>query len=88
MTKLWRAIEESPLLMDVKDVWRERLGMEFEPLSRFLEATHIVATRLPGHTPWSSLKVVGNDDSFVAFCESTGELKEVPRAAASCLLLS
>ncbi len=27
MTKLWRAIEESPLLMDVKDVWRERLGM-------------------------------------------------------------
>ena len=40
MTKLWRAIEESPLLMDVKDVWRERLGMEFEPLSRFLEATN------------------------------------------------
>ena len=45
MTKLWRAIEESPLLMDVKDVWRERLGKEFEPLSRFLEATNIVATR-------------------------------------------
>ncbi len=60
MTKLWRAIEESPLLMDVKDVWRERLGKEFEPLSRFLEATNIVATRLPGRTPWSSLKVVEN----------------------------
>ncbi len=37
MTELWRAIEESPLLMDVKDVWRERLGKDFEPLSRFLE---------------------------------------------------
>jgi hypothetical protein len=84
MTKLWRAIEESPLLMDVKDVWRERLGMEFEPLSRFLEATNIVASRLPGRTPWSSLKVVLNDDSFVAFCESTGESKEVPRADVIC----
>ncbi len=84
MTKLWRAIEESPLLMDVKDVWRERLGMEFEPLSRFLEATNIVATRLPGRTPWSSFKVVVNDDSFVAFCESTGESREVPRADVIC----
>jgi hypothetical protein len=84
MTKLWRAIEESPLLMDVKDVWRERLGKDFEPLSRFLEATHIVATRLPGRTPWSSLKIVENDDGFVAFCESTGESKEVPRADVIC----
>lgn len=73
MTKLWRAIEESPLLMDVKDVWRERLGKDFEPLSCFLEATNVVATRLPGRTPWCSLKVVQNDDGFVAFCESTGE---------------
>jgi hypothetical protein len=70
--------------MDVKDVWRERLGMGFEPLSRFLEATNIVATRLPGHTPWSSLKVVVNDDGFVAFCESTGESREVPRADVIC----
>ncbi len=84
MTKLWRAIEESPLLMDVKDVWRERLGMEFEPLSRFLEATNIVATRLPGRTPWSSFKVVVNNNSFVAFCESTGESKEVLRADVIC----
>ncbi|MFN9639141.1 MAG: hypothetical protein ACK56W_03855 [Pirellula sp.] len=59
MAKLWRAIEESPLLMDVNEVWRERFGMEFEPLSRFLEATHIGATSWPGHTPWSSLSVVG-----------------------------
>ncbi len=58
--------------------------MEFEPLSRFLEATNIVATRLPGRTPWSSLKVVENDDSFVAFCESTGESREVPRADVIC----
>lgn len=84
MTKLWRAIEESPLLMDVKDVWRERLGMEFEPLSRFLEATNVVATRLPGPTPWSSFKVVSNNDSFVAFCGSTGESREVPRADVIC----
>jgi hypothetical protein len=84
MTKLWRAIEESPLLMDVKDVWRERLGKEFEPLSRFLEATNIVATRLPGRTPWSSFKVVENDDSFMAFCKSTGESKEVCRADVIC----
>ncbi len=76
MTKLWRAIEESPLLMDVKDVWRERLGMEFGPLSRFLEATNIVATRLPGRTLWSSLKVVENGDGFMAFCESTCESKK------------
>jgi hypothetical protein len=84
MTKLWRAIEESPLLMDVKDVWRERLGKDFEPLSRFLEATHIVATRLPGRTPWSSFKVVENDDGFMAFCESTCESKEVLRADVIC----
>lgn len=84
MTKLWRAIEESPLLMDVKDVWRERLGKEFEPLSRFLEATNIVATRLPGRTPWSSLKVVQNDDGFVAFCESTGESRDVRRPDVIC----
>lgn len=84
MTKLWRAIEQSPLLMDVKDVWRERLWMEFEPLSRFLEATTIVATRLPGRTPWSTLKVVDSDDHFVAFCESTGESKKVPRTDVIC----
>jgi hypothetical protein len=84
MTKLWRAIEESPLLMDVKDVWRERLGKDFEPLSRFLEATNIVATRLPGRTPWSSLKVVENGDGFMAFCESTCESKEVLRADVIC----
>jgi len=84
MTKLWRAIEESPLLMDVKDVWRERLGTEFEPLRRFLEVTNIVASRLPGRTPWSSFKVVVNDDSCVAFCESTGELREVTRADVIC----
>ena len=84
MTKLWRAIEESPLLMDVKDVWRERLGMELEPLSRFLEVTSIVATRLPGCTPWSTYRVVANDDGFVAFCETTGESKEVPLADVIC----
>ncbi|MDZ4853225.1 MAG: hypothetical protein SGI77_28380 [Pirellulaceae bacterium] len=84
MTKLWRTIEESPLLMDVKDVWRERLGMEFEPLSHFLEATNIVATRLPGRNPWTSYKVVSNDEGFAAFCESTGESREVPRADVIC----
>lgn len=84
MTKLWRAIEESPLLMDVKDVWRERLGMEFEPLSRFLEATNIVATRLPGRTPWSTFKVIESDDQFVAFCESTGDSKVVSRTDVIC----
>ncbi len=84
MTKLWRTIEESPLLMDVKDVWRERLGMEFEPLSRFLEATNIVATRLPGRNPWTSYKVVSNDEGFAAFCENTGESREVPRAEVIC----
>jgi hypothetical protein len=84
MTKLWRAIEESPLLMDVKDVWRERLETEFEPLSRFLEVTNIVASRLPGRTPWSSFKVIMNDDSCVAFCESTGESRAVARADVIC----
>ena len=84
MTKLWRAIEESPLLMDVKDVWRERLGKDFEPLSRFLEATNIVASRLPGRTPWSSFKVVASDDSFVAFCEITGDSRIVPRTDVIC----
>jgi hypothetical protein len=84
MTKLWRAIEESPLLMDVKDVWRERLGTEFEPLSRFLEVTNIVASRLPGRTPWSTFKVIESNDHFVAFCESTGDSRVVPRADVIC----
>ena len=84
MTKLWRAIKESPLLMDVKDVWRERLGTEFEPLSRFLEVTNIVASRLPGSTPWSTFKVIESDDHFVAFCESTGDSRVVPRADVIC----
>jgi len=84
MTKLWRAIEESPLLMDVKDVWRERFGTEFEPLCRFLEATNIVATRLPGRMPWSSFKVVVNDEGFVAFCEFTGESRDIPRTDVIC----
>ncbi len=84
MTKLWRAIEESPLLMDVKDVWRERLGTEFEPLSRFLEVTNIVASRLPGSTPWSTLKVIESDEKFVAFCESTGDSRVVSRTDVIC----
>jgi hypothetical protein len=84
MTKLWRTIEESPLLMDVKDVWRERLGKEFEPLSRFLEATNIVASRLPGLTPWSTFKVIESDEQFVAFCESTGDSKVVSRTDVIC----
>ncbi len=84
MTKLWRAIEESPLLTDVKDVWHERLGVAFEPLSRFLDATNIVASRLPGLTPWSTFKVIESDEQFAAFCESTGESKEVPRADVIC----
>ncbi|MCA9127098.1 MAG: hypothetical protein KDB22_08430 [Planctomycetales bacterium] len=84
MTKLWRAIEESPLLMDVKDVWRERLGKEFEPLGRFLEATNIVASRLPGLTQWSTLKVIESDERFVAFCESTGDSKVVSRTDVIC----
>jgi hypothetical protein len=39
---------------------------------------------VPGRTPWSSFKVVENDDSFMAFCESTGESKEVCRADVIC----
>jgi hypothetical protein len=84
MTKLWRAIEESPLLMDVKDVWCERLGKEFEPLSRFFEATNIVATRLPSRTRWEFHKVVENGGSFFAFCEDSGESREVPRTDVIC----
>ena len=84
MTKLWRTIEESPLLMEVKDVWRERLGKEFEPLSRFLEATNIVASRLPGLTPWSTFKVIESDEQFVAFCDSTGDSKVVSRTDVIC----
>jgi hypothetical protein len=70
--------------MDVKDVWRERLGTEFEPLSRFLEVTNIVASRLPGRTPWSTFKVIESNDHFVAFCESTGDSRVVPRADVIC----
>jgi len=70
--------------MDVKDVWRERLGTEFEPLSRFLDATNIVASRLPGRTPWSSFKAIESDEHFVAFCESTGDSRIVPRADVVC----
>ncbi len=84
MTKLWRTIEESPLLMEVKDVWRERLGKEFEPLGRFLEATNIVASRLPGLTPWSTFKVIESNEQFVAFCESTGDSKVVSRTDVIC----
>ncbi len=33
---------------------------------------------------WSSLKVVENGDGFVAFCESTGESRDVRRADVIC----
>ena len=33
MTRLWRALEDAASLMEVAEVWQQRLGTEFEPLS-------------------------------------------------------
>jgi len=46
--------------------------------------TNIVASRLPDRTPWSSFKVVESDDHFIAFCESTGDSRVVPRTDVIC----
>jgi hypothetical protein len=82
MTKLWQALEDAPLIMEVAGVWRERLGKEFESLHRLFITTNIFASsiRFPGdRTYW---RVIDEGHRVIAFNPELGEHREIGRPEA------
>ena len=84
MTRFWRAVEQSPCLMEVSEVWRRRLETEFESLRRFFSVTDILATRFPGETAHRQLRVVADDHGIVAIDDETGEQNRLSRSDVVC----
>ena len=82
MTRLWRALEDAASLMEVAEVWQQRLGTEFEPLSRFFIATNKLASRVRFVGDSARWKVIEYEDRVIALNEETFEHRVLQRSDA------
>ena len=82
MTRLWRALEDAASLMEVAEVWQQRLGTEFEPLSRLFIATNKLASRVRFVGDSARWKVIEYEDRVIALNEETFEHRVLQRSNA------
>ena len=82
MTRLWRALEDAASLMEVAEVWQQRLGTAFEPLSRFFIATNKLASRVRFVGDSARWKVIEHEDRVIALNEETFEHRVLRRSNA------
>lgn len=80
MTTLWRAFEDAPVLMEVAEVWRQRLGTEFELLGRFFTPTNRIATCISFGRQNEYWRIIEEPDRIVAVNHKTYEHKFVQRS--------
>lgn len=82
MTTLWRAFEDAPVLMEVAEVWRQRLGTEFEPLSRFFTPTNRIASSMSFGKLNERWRIIEEPGRIVAFNDETYDHKFIERSDA------
>lgn len=82
MSKLWRALEDTPILMEVAAVWRERLETEFEPLRRFFTPTNRISRCMSFGKVNEHWRIIEEPDRIVAINDERYEHKFVERREA------
>ena len=78
LTRLWRAIEDTPSLLAVRACWAERCGLDFGNIDQFLSPTGDLSTGYPCPRPTGyhcpRLIIGGGDGKFEAICQDPHKL--------------